>query len=564
MTAIVGCEQAGPQPAWPAQPPTPAQQSVGLVRQFVERTGQLYSLPAVAVEVLRLTGEPRVDARSLKDCIERDPALTARILRVVNSSLFGVSRPVTDLSQALALLGTRPLKMLVLGFSLPKELFSGLEASVLGRYWRRSLVKAVAARDLAEKLWQTSGDEPFIAGLIQDIGSLALIQHLGPSYIQLLDHVQSHGGNLLDRELDTLGFDHVVLSSRLLAHWGLPASLCAAVSAPADEARIAQLEPGQRTLTQVLHLAELLARLIEQPFGPALRDLLNVGARYCGLTYDKLQALVSAVQTKVNELAEVLALELPAGSSYVDLLIAAQQRLSDESAMAAVELAGTGREDQLLSLAGQMRRDLQLAAERGPLHAPPLAPTLTETPTEPFVRSPLRGPPPEAVRRSQPFPVPAAVEDVGLSGLVTAAMGRCRQARCPLSLALFQIDGFGELLLHVGPGVTTELTHWLQSALSEWTAQPAVARHVSDSSLAVALEDCPRSEAVRLARHVLEAVKPWAAARFDSAKLTLSAGLATLEFPPKNFPPHELIDGALRCLSGAELSGGDTVKSIEL
>src|SRR5262245_12644032 len=383
MTAIVGCEQAGvPQPEWPAQQSGSAQQSVGLVRQFVERTGQLYSLPAVAVEVLRLTGEPRVDARALKECIERDPALTTRVLRVVNSSLFGVSRPVTDLGQALALLGTRPLKMLVLGFSLPKELFAGLEASVLARYWRRSLVKAVAARDLAERLWQTSGDEPFIAGLVQDIGSLALIQHIGPSYIQLLDHVQSHGGNLLDRELETLGFDHVVLSSRLLAHWGLPPTLCAAVSAPADEARISQLEPGQRTLPQILHLAELLARLIEQPYGPALRDLLNVGARYCGLTYDKLQALVSTVQLKVNELAEVLALEMPDGSSYVDLLIAAQQRLSDESAMAAVELAGAGREDELLSLAGQMRRDLRSAVEQGPVHAPPAAP-LTDTRSEP-------------------------------------------------------------------------------------------------------------------------------------------------------------------------------------
>src|SRR6476646_11602538 len=106
-------------------------ETVGLVQQFVERTGQLYSLPAVAAEVLRLTGEPTIDARALKECLERDPALATRLLRVVNSSLFGLSRQVSDLSQALAVLGIRPLKMLVLGFSLPKELFSELEANVL-------------------------------------------------------------------------------------------------------------------------------------------------------------------------------------------------------------------------------------------------------------------------------------------------------------------------------------------------------------------------------------------------------------------------------------------------
>src|SRR5262245_25942966 len=111
-----------------------ATETVGLVQQFVQRTGQLYSLPAVAAQVLQLTAEPRADARALKGCITRDPALATRMPRVVNTSLFAVTRQVTDRSQALALLGTRPLKMLVLGFSLPKELFTGVEASVLARY----------------------------------------------------------------------------------------------------------------------------------------------------------------------------------------------------------------------------------------------------------------------------------------------------------------------------------------------------------------------------------------------------------------------------------------------
>src|SRR3954464_7603140 len=172
-------------------------ETVGLVQQFVERTGQLYSLPAVAAEVLRLTGEPQIDPRELRQCIETDPALAARLLRVVNSSLFGPTRQVTDLNQALTLLGIRPLKMLVLGFSLPKELFAGLEAEALAHYWRQTLVKAIAARELCEHFWRTPGDEPFLAGLVQDIGVLALIQQLGRPYQELLSHVQTHGGSLL-------------------------------------------------------------------------------------------------------------------------------------------------------------------------------------------------------------------------------------------------------------------------------------------------------------------------------------------------------------------------------
>src|SRR5207244_3579816 len=161
------------------------------------------------------------------ECLETDPALAARILRVVNSSLFGPSRHVTDLNQALTLLGIRPLKMLVLGFSLPKELFSGLQAQVLANYWRQTLVKAVAARELS--------------------------------------------------------------------HCGLPAGLCAAISRPPDENRINDLETRERTVPRMLHLADLLARLVEQPFGSALRDLLAVGSRYCDLTYEKLQPIVITV-----------------------------------------------------------------------------------------------------------------------------------------------------------------------------------------------------------------------------------------------------------------------------
>ena len=93
-----------------------------LLDRFVRRSGELYSLPRVAAQVLELTRDEHLDARALKDCIECDPALTGKILRVVNSSLFGLAGEVRDLNQALALLGTKPLKLLVLGFSLPDGL----------------------------------------------------------------------------------------------------------------------------------------------------------------------------------------------------------------------------------------------------------------------------------------------------------------------------------------------------------------------------------------------------------------------------------------------------------
>src|SRR5271154_3453796 len=94
------------------------------LNHFAKRAGQLYTLPAVALEVLELTQQPQVDIRALKECIENDPALTGKVLRVVNSALFGLGREVSDLNQALTLLGIKPLKMLVLGFALSEAMFA--------------------------------------------------------------------------------------------------------------------------------------------------------------------------------------------------------------------------------------------------------------------------------------------------------------------------------------------------------------------------------------------------------------------------------------------------------
>lgn len=105
---------------------------------FLDRARPLYTMPAVAVEVLAVVDDPRTDAARLKACIERDPALTAKLLRVVNSSLYSPARPVADLSQAVTLIGVRAVKLLALGFCLPERMFGEKASQALAHYWRRA------------------------------------------------------------------------------------------------------------------------------------------------------------------------------------------------------------------------------------------------------------------------------------------------------------------------------------------------------------------------------------------------------------------------------------------
>lgn len=542
---------------------SPLSQTIGLVQQFVESTSQLFSLPAAAAEVLRLTGEPTIDLNAIKHCVESDPALTARILRVTNSSLFGSSRQVTDLNQALTLLGIRPLKILVLGFSLPKGLFAGLEAEVLSWYWRHTLVKAVAARELAERLWRLPGDEPFLAGLVQDIGVLALIQQLGQPYQQLLTQVRTHGGSLLASELETLGFDHLVLSSRLLSHWGLPAALCAAVSVPPQTDRVQALCAAERPIPQMLHLAELLARLVEQPYGSALHDLLAAGSKYCGLTHNNLQPLLASLESKVQDLAAVLSLELPEGQSYVELLLAAHARMAEETLFA----AASPPEPALGELATQLKRELAAAANRsaaGNIKQQRLPPASATTTSQSKLES-------QRVGAAAPSKAPA-VEGISRVRQLTDWQSRLvsliatgRQKRLPVALALFEVDRFGDVLMQLGAGGTMEAMHLLRDAIAEWAGSSSQSILVSDSRVALLCCGSTRREAVELARQALTVIKPWSRQQFPlSFELTLSCGLAALEVPSHNFPSGDMLAAAERCLTAAQLSGGGAVKSLDL
>jgi len=382
--------------------------SPGPLEHLVSKAGQLYSLPAAAMEVLELTNNPTVDVAALKQCIENDPALTTKVLRVVNSSLFGLSREVSDLGQALSLLGTKPLKLLVLGFSLPEKLFHGVAAEILERYWRHALTKAVAAREIAVILRVHSGDEAFIAGLLQDLGILLLIQEVGEPYLQFLQKVHDRGSDLATLETGLLGFDHTELTSRLLRHWGLPDVLVEAV-------RWTDCQPGSPvpscpTLGEIVHWAGLVAQLVAEGRADVLGELLVAGDASPRLSRGQLEQLVEELEEKVEQLADVLSLRLPEGRDFHDVLVEAHLQL----AQVAAEVAGDMVVHRQLPLPLPLRRrtsrrpsrlpqgpPTRLRPAHPPGHPPPTRIQATRAGRPPQTRVPAK-PPRRPPRRSIP------------------------------------------------------------------------------------------------------------------------------------------------------------------
>lgn len=527
--------------------------AASVVDQFVQRARGLYSLPAVAMRVLELTQCPKVDVRALKECIENDPALTMRILRVVNSSMFGLSREVTDLNQALALLGIKPLKMLVLGFSLPKRLFAALEADVLSRYWRHTLTKAVVARELSQRYWKQPGDEAFIAGLLQEIGELVLIQDLGEPYVRFVDRVLSTGGDLLALELETLGFDHAVLSARLLHSWGFPESIVQAIGTPHRSQHILALPQNEQTLPQLLHLADLLARLLTSERPPPIDELLDACRDYRKLTIEDLPQLLDDLDATVQQLAEVLNLQLGEGTDYRSILAEAHSQLANVASEVAIEMLEPG------ALASEMTALAKAAADFA--HSPPKRdePTLSSfTPTA-SATAPRRA----ALGLLTEVDV---WNDPGLLGKINAALHVCRQHRHPLSVMLACVDHYDEWILTCGTASTLSLMGKLQQVLASELDPGSTSTYLGDGHFAIVLVDYDRQASLAAARQLMGRVRECGHALLEGASpaLSLSGGLSSLVIPPKNFPASELIAAARRCLNGARLSGGDTLKSIEL
>ncbi len=341
--------------------------------RLVERAGRLYSLPAVALKVLELTDRPEVDLHALKECLENDPALAGRVLRVVNSSLLGLSRKVSDLNQALALLGVRPLKILVLGFSLPADLFADIEGPMLRRYWQRTLTKAVAARQLCEEIWNVPGEEAFLAGLLQDIGMLILIRELGEPYARLLNSALTVSHDVGAFTARSLGFDHAELSARLLAKWKLPDALVDGIRSGRPAERIDSLPADRRALPQILHLAELLSGLLGDQRTDLIPDLIVAAGRYKKITPAELQSLIGTLQQKVQELADALNLELSGGIDCAALQIEAHGRMSELTVGAVGELVAGARSGKTASADDLLLADVRSLAAEGRAAARPEA-----------------------------------------------------------------------------------------------------------------------------------------------------------------------------------------------
>jgi len=286
------------------------------ILELVKHSAAIPSMPQVAVRFLEIVQDPDFDYREVVEVLSSDPGTTSEILRLANSSLFGVTRKVTALPHAMTLLGIRRVRSLVLGRYIVESLSKrGCASAEPAYYWRRSLTTAVMAARLADAIMPDRREEAFIAGLLADIGIVILDEAVPTKYRAIAEQYRP-GGNpdLALAENVLLSATHGQVSAMVLDHWKLPEAVCEAVRWHPWEMK----EQGKDSLADVVGAADRMSkRLCETPvdIDAVIADCREI-AHVMNVAPETLARCLMEIEEHITEFSSLLKIDVISSQVY--------------------------------------------------------------------------------------------------------------------------------------------------------------------------------------------------------------------------------------------------------
>jgi len=485
------------------------------ILERIQKADNLPTLPAVAIQVLEMTRADDLSVTDIAEVIQQDPALTGKLLRVVNSSLFGMARQVSSLPQAMVVLGLRTVKVMVLSFSLvdlsKQYKRSGFDYPL---YWRRSLTTAVSARLLADHVRKNLAEELFVAGLLCDIGALAAIQFAPELYQPVVDLHGKKTIRLHVAEQQQLGLTHEEISALLLQRWSLPNDLCEAVrthhhalSDPPhghDAPAVLAL-----TLRAAALLADVFVSDVDASYLPRISQELTSAL---SITAPELDRVLKELDTHVKQVASLFAIDIGQTLSYQDIHATAASQLADltmEAELNAQRLAKQNR-----TLAHQAATDgLTGIANR------------------------------------------AALDE-----RLAAACKRCRDEQIPIGLILLDLDRFKQLNDIFGHSAGDEALRQVGRLLKEFQTENRFPARYGGEEFAVVVENMSTAELRTLAEELrLGVSRLRIICGSRHVPFTTSVGAAHMKPGEPNLSSATLLERADTCLYQAKSTGRNRV-----
>lgn len=272
--------------------------------EVIHRIGTLPSLPAVILELIQSLSDDNVDSHLLAKKIASDQALVAKMLRVANSSFYGLQFKVASIPDVIVVLGLRSVRTLAMATAVTGSFTNHhpVPGFDFNAFWRHSLGTALCAKALAKRL-KASEEIAFTAGLLHDIGRLVLASCFPGHLAAVLVYGTEHDCLLQQAERAVIGIDHAMIGEALTRYWKFPRLIQEAV------ARHHALEENAHTqISGIIHVANAIAHALE--FGEGQCDLVPSlsDTVWQSLLLDEIdfQAIFSDVETQFDGACEML------------------------------------------------------------------------------------------------------------------------------------------------------------------------------------------------------------------------------------------------------------------
>lgn len=270
---------------------------------------RLPTLPTVAVKLLQRFADPEVALSSITDIIRPDPAITASILRAASSAEFGVGRPLSDLTRAVGLLGTRRVCALALCFSITEDSLNlGTYASFYRQVWFRCIVQAITAELLARRRSRNLEAEHFTAGLLADIGRLALLKTAPEAYAKIAMESEGRPADEARMQVELFGMTHNDLAISLFRNWRLPTQFTEALR-NRHAAPLVLLERGSGEHRALNHSIAVATAVADYFCGQAsdanLQRIFSLASALHGMSAEETPEFLDAVCARVTSSADL-------------------------------------------------------------------------------------------------------------------------------------------------------------------------------------------------------------------------------------------------------------------
>ncbi|HEY0061452.1 MAG TPA: HDOD domain-containing protein [Telluria sp.] len=270
---------------------------------IVRNLQDLPSLPAVVMELLNAIDEEDVDVSVLAKKVSHDQALTAKTLRLANSSLYGLQVKVTTIQQAITFLGFQTTRNLITAAAVTGCFTRGQCPGFDDQaFWRHSIATAACCKVIARRV-KFNQDYAFTAGLLHDIGRLVLVSAFPQQYQQVMAHLHASQGSVLEAEHAVMGVDHVAAGVALAEHWNFSDTMKAAIAFHHDPA-----EAGAGILATIVHVANAIVHALDvaQDEDDLVPAVSTVAWTALGLNEEAWLHVFRETQLQFEEITQIL------------------------------------------------------------------------------------------------------------------------------------------------------------------------------------------------------------------------------------------------------------------